>query len=779
MAIQWHITYSKNATPTDLYFEFKDPKKLSVETQDENTTTVMFMDDTGEQTLTLTFMVDEAGDFYKLSSAQLSFCVNNMAFPDADNMNKTIVASANLNLMETSVEMSYMCSTETQFRLTSNDTTNDTSIYVRFTSPSKKSLQLQAIRFKKKSEYGSSAKCLTDMPPTAINMSYKVLSDKEKNICARIDSIINLLNIQYMAIDGSSMVANVPLTADATATGSCEKNLTTVMIDLGSKHGVSTGNLTLYYVLKSVTYAYYADDVLEAVLDNITYVYDPMSPYFPNHGSMNANETITAAGLNAFQIPATMSYECSASTGVNVTEKMMVNFTDTKMQAFNLQGGNYSTASNCQATPTTAIPVTTQPIIPDPSLPTSSERRIKDGNDTCLHAVIGLQMRVFYQEKDKPDGNLTEIFFNFDADNCTQSAVCTNSSNAVITFDRTADYEQQLALTFTKDDKSKMTYLSQVDLEYTINKYFPNAKDTSGKKKTYTNTQMFLSASDTKSYQCNSTWTDVLMSNDDNVVVRIVPLKVEPFATSDKFRPGQKCFSDLPVPKPNTGKWYVNSTGKNDSVCAAFEFSSSVNITYGLLVDPNPKTVTIPLDSVKHNVTESFGVCMPNTTVLMIPMDNGMMNFTFEFSKKNISKDGKSFKFVMTTATISYSTNTKYLPNHEYVDGGVVMLTNNTLELFSSDQAHSYKCTTNVTTGVQMKAWLSFSDVQIQPFGVSSTDGQFSAADDCSADDKLSKAARIGILCAIVIAGISLLTCVCCFAYRKYKLKQSGYKAFR
>lgn len=72
----------------------------------------------------------------------------------------------------------------------------------------------------------------------------------------------------------------------------------------------------------------------------------------------------------------------------------------------------------------------------------------------------------------------TEVLFNFDEDNCTTTANCSDPSKEFDVLFERKEYNLNLTLSFTKDEKTNTTYLSGVMLAYNFSENYPNGTDT-------------------------------------------------------------------------------------------------------------------------------------------------------------------------------------------------------------------------------------------------------------------------------------------------------------
>uniref|UniRef100_H2YJ67 Lysosome-associated membrane glycoprotein 1 n=1 Tax=Ciona savignyi TaxID=51511 RepID=H2YJ67_CIOSA len=291
---------------------------------------------------------------------------------------------------------------------------------------------------------------------------------------------------------------------------------------------------------------------------------------------------------------------------------------------------------------------------------------------------------------------------------------------------------------------------------------FPNAKDVN---KVYKFSQTALAEMSTPlnhSYLCNTVETDVLVNVTSNVILRITGVKLQAFDVMNRtYSKSQKCFSDQELPTANVGNWTVKS---NNSVCSMYMFSATANITYMTLLGKTA-TARIPLDnSTKTKVDGDCHFGSDGISFFWVKMEEVTFNFFF-----NRTNTGSKFNYYLFNVHISYNTNSKYFPNHAYLDDGNDVVSNSSLRLFESDQDHSYKCSAQTTIMLNKTAGhVTFKDVQVQPFGIEKNNGVFSAADDCNVDD-LSPI--VPIIVGAVLAGLIVIVVVAYFIGRKRSRK--------
>jgi len=407
----------------------------------------------------------------------------------------------------------------------------------------------------------------------------------------------------------------------------------------------------------------------------------------------------------------------------------------------------FSDASVCPAdTPSsTTAPKTTAttPAPPHPHVhgdPKVAEYLIKDSKDntTCLHAMWGLQLRTTYVST---NSTKDDISFNFDT-NTTIEASC-NNDNSTIKLSYMNNINVTLMFVYDKDMQT--SYLGNVAVDYKVTAAdFPNEIADKNKDPVHANvstnlfTLPYVNATDNtthSSYLCSNHETDVLIA--DNIVLRIMgntsnPLQVESMGASANFSKAHHCFADVYYNQTtlNAGNWSIMYPENNNLTCARYMFGATLNIDYTDMLG-KMSTAKIFLDnstSIAHS-----GTCYNSSTdtsfvLFNLMLDDSTTNFTFTF---NISGD----TYDLVDIHVEYDPVSKYFPNHENISESSVDVATGDVSLFSTETDHCYKCVSSSPVKINGSATITFENMQLQPFGINSTTGEFSAVSVCDADN--------------------------------------------
>merc|ERR1739838_472698 len=489
---------------------------------------------------------------------------------------------------------------------------------------------------------------------------------------------------------------------------------------------------------------------------------------------------------NLHKISVGNSYECDKSEDVVLcndaaknTDLSNITLAQTHWEAFGMNGSQkFNDARHCEADMTTTpMPKTTTHVTPapvPPSEPTVRQITVVDKADNktvCFFANIGVQLIAKYKAK---DDTTEESSFNF-SENTTMipMAVC-NVNMSTFTFAHTEFANMTIQMTITNDSKS--TFLSAVNVSYAMTKHgFPNAADL-GKNVTITMKGMeAMKIPLGKSYSCKSNETDLYLANGTDIaVLRLTGLQWQAFGVNGShFSEMESCFGDTRLTKVYAGDWKVQNAAKN-STCARYQMKVGTYITYPTIIDKEA-TVMIPLDN--RTMAGANSVCGNSTTgsfsTLDVSMDGGKINFTFAFN--GTSTDSQ---FHLQELKITYDPTSKYFPNHMVKEP--VEMKNSDLDLFQTDTAKSYKCSKEVMVAFNNTMnRVDISDVYLQPFGVfKDSNGTFSDAYDCAADNSGWSTRKIVALCLIILIGLVILGGFAFCIFRVIQRKRAAYQTF-
>merc|ERR1712212_672743 len=128
-------------------------------------------------------------------------------------------------------------------------------------------------------------------------------------------------------------------------------------------------------------------------------------------------------------------------------------------------------------------------------------------------------------------------------------------------------------------------------------------------------------------------------------------------------------------------------------------------------------------------------------------LDDCTTNFTFTF---NISGD----TYDLVDIHLEYDPISEYFPNHENISESTVEVATGGVSLSSTDTDHCYVCAASTDVSINGSATITFENMQLQPFGINSTTGEFSAVNMCKADESTR---RIVVLIFLILIGLVIL----------------------
>ncbi|XP_076806268.1 uncharacterized protein LOC143449826 isoform X2 [Clavelina lepadiformis] len=777
---QFRASYvkSNDNSTEDVFFDFSNgTTKLHATNCSGNSFEVKLNDTKRHQLLTLTFKKSTQSDktqIFALAAVQLDFKIEKEMFVNATDEGQNATAHevyASMQFMPTTIGSYYSCSMETQVSLASDNKTNNiTNVFVRIHGI--KSLQAFPISGKNP----KLEKCYIDQP--LINPTEGDWMIKSKNkTCARIKSIMTL-DVSYYDIMKKVISRKIPIDGKKVAvlSSECKENTTTLMLDVYNNKMI---NVTLQFNKIKASGYFAAPDDMEYVLDDVTLSYDTDNGNFQNHYGYGIMKTSAVKDLNLYPTPVGHSYKCdltqqadivNISKSSNMQAALAVTFHSAQWEPFGVNTtGDFSQAKYCAAEVSTIAPTTPHEttIVPPilPRDPTSYMFKVEDpkANGTvCLKANMGLQLRTTY----KVSKGEQVIGFNF-YDNTTthNGSLCNNSNSSTVVF---ALPEEQIRVTlmFTKNTTTNTTYLSGVNVAYNITeKYFKDAKNANKSMNFDLTNIKELQTPLMSSYNCSDE-TDIVVNATNKVILRLTGIQLQAFdVKKNKFSKSDACFADKRPKTASTGNWTVANNGTKKA-CARYMFSATVNITYPTL-SGKKNTVMIPID----NSSQPLGYCMPNVSSLTLAMDDKKLIFVFLFNKSDNSN------YNMFDVHVHYDPTSKYFPNYDIIGHNDTQdFGNGSLNLFSSDVDHSYKCSAQVSVSLDGTNYMNISDVQVQPFGVSD-EGGFSAVKKCATDErKVYSGAEIAVtvLCGILFVVVTMALVV--YVTKKCKQK-SGYHA--
>merc|ERR1712136_174237 len=602
------------------------------------------------------------------------------------------------------------------------------------------------------------------------------------------------LHIQYKDISQQIINREIPIDGknamllNSSFCGNMTTNTSTTIV-----LSYSGMNLTMAFPLNTTKPG--NETINEYYLDFVQLEYYGDNQFLPNHAAGDSGKfNITGTSLELFKTPITSSYKCDslapediAQRDDGVTDGLSINFMETQYQAFGMTDGKFSDASVCPAdlpatTPTAPVTTATTPSPPHPHVhgdPPVADYWItdsKDNSSVCLHAMWGLQLRTTYVST---NSTKDDISFNFANDNSTTVTASCNADNATIMF----SYMENINVTLMSiyDNTTQTSYLGNVAVDYQVTKAdFPDEIPDKNKDPVHANVSTNLfSTPKNSSYLCADHETDILIA--ENIVLRIkgnkdFPLQLEAMAAGKNFSKAQHCFADVYYNQTtiNPGNWSVMFEENSNLTCARYMFGATLKVNYTDILG-NVSVAKIFLDnstSIKHSGTCYNASAAANSTgetfvLFNLMLDDCTTNFTFTF---NISGD----TYDLVDIHLEYDPISQYFPNHENISESTVEVATGGVTLFSTDTDHCYVCAASTDVSINGSATITFENMQLQPFGINSTTGEFSAVNLCDADDKSTR--RIVVLVFLILIGLVILGGISYFSYKVIKRNRNKNK---
>jgi len=237
---------------------------------------------------------------------------------------------------------------------------------------------------------------------------------------------------------------------------------------------------------------------------------------------------------------------------------------------------------------------------------------------------------------------------------------------------------------------------------------------------------------------------------------------------------GQAVFEELLLDADwslNAGNWSVMHPENNNLTCARYMFGATLEVPYKDILG-NTSTAKIFLDnstSIAHSGTCYNSSSETSFVLFNLMLDDSTTNFTFTF---NISGD----TYDLVDIHVEYDPISQYFPNHENISESTVDIATGDVSLFSTETDHCYKCDASTGIAINGTATITFENMQLQPFGINSTTGEFSAESVCEADNG-DMSVIIPIIVGAVLAILIVIVIVAYVVGRTRANNENSYDA--
>ncbi|XP_055421171.1 lysosome-associated membrane glycoprotein 2 isoform X2 [Bubalus kerabau] len=378
-------------------------------------------------------------------------------------------------------------------------------------------------------------------------------------------------------------------------------------------------------------------------------------------------------------------------------------------------------------------------------------------NGTCLYAKWQMNFTIRYETTDKhnktvPISDLGAATYNGsfcgDDQNGPKIAVQFGSGFSWI-------------VNFTKEASSPSTYLvDTISFSYNTNdnKTFPDAKEKAVVKSCLTgvftvNNRVALKIPLNDIFRCNSLST---LENHD-VVQHYWDVHVQAFVQNgtvstteflcDKDKTVTTAVPIVPTTVPSPTKPVVGSYSvvNSNGTCLLATMGLQLNITQDKVAS---------VFNINPNTTNATGSCQPQTALLRLSSSN-IKYLDFVFAVKNENR------FYLKEVNVSMI----------LVNGSVYSISNTNLSYWDAPLGSSYMCNKEQTVSVSGAFQINTFDLRVQPFSV--TEGKYSTAQDCSADDDNF---LVPIAVGAALAGVLILVLLAYFI--GLKRHHAGYEQF-
>ncbi|XP_006003901.1 lysosome-associated membrane glycoprotein 2 isoform X1 [Latimeria chalumnae] len=345
---------------------------------------------------------------------------------------------------------------------------------------------------------------------------------KEDNKMCIFADLMVIFTVQYEA-NQTVRIATIPVPENVSTEGStCGNQTVAPLLNLNFGSGYS------WSINFTSTNTSYKGDV-------ITLKYNLSdATFFP--GSKEKGEVTVSTLDTMTDIPLNTAYRCM-SVDIIKTEKVNQTFQNVTLQAF-VNGTVSKNVTVCKMdVPTTVAPTTNSPTAPPtkpptppkPDVkPTKKTYKIKNGNETCLLATMGLQLNFSYNST-KP----TWKVLNLNPNVTNANGTCGDGDEATLRLD---DHTMVVTFTFAVKNSTRKFYLKEVLVNV---RSFDN-----GSAPFYDGSTnlSYWEASLGSSYMCSKEQkfkvTDRLSFN--TFELRVQPFKVE----GESYATAEECFAD-------------------------------------------------------------------------------------------------------------------------------------------------------------------------------------------------------------------------------------------
>lgn len=374
---------------------------------------------------------------------------------------------------------------------------------------------------------------------------------------------------------------------------------------------------------------------------------------------------------------------------------------------------------------------------------------VREGNSTCIKAELSAVFSISYDASGSTRS--VQVALPDSAAVDPGSSSCGSEGNAPWLV---AVFGSGHALGLSFSTNGSLYSVANLTLQYNLSdaSVFPGAN--SSDVVTVVSASVGIWAPLNSTYRCLSNATFRL----DTADVTFSDMRLQAYMSGDDLSPNESvCFADqtptpapprptsapVPVPTPaGPPERGVYNVTQNNTVCLLAQMGLQLNVSY---VDQSNKTVQ-EVVNVNPDLTISSGSCSADSAILILTQEQSTT---------------LTLGFTLNTTSSRYHLSTVSLVAN-WPDIPAFTATNTSLNYLRSSLGHSYMCNAEQTLVVSQNFTINTFRLQVQPFGVTTT--QFASAEECQIDQDQM---LIPIIVGAALAGLVLIVLIAYLIGRK------------
>uniref|UniRef100_A0A3B4B051 Lysosome-associated membrane glycoprotein 1 n=1 Tax=Periophthalmus magnuspinnatus TaxID=409849 RepID=A0A3B4B051_9GOBI len=380
---------------------------------------------------------------------------------------------------------------------------------------------------------------------------------------------------------------------------------------------------------------------------------------------------------------------------------------------------------------------------------TAATLEVKDGNSTCIKAELSAVFSISYNAS---SGRTAVVSLPDGASVDPGSSSCGSEGSAPWLV---AVFGSGHALGLSFSSNGSVYSVTNLTLQYNLSDaaVFPEAN--SSDVVTVVSASVGISAPVNSTYRCLSS----AMFRLDTANLTFSDMRLQAYMSGDDLSPNESvCLADQTTtpapPRPTTAPGPVPTPAgppergmynvtQNNTVCLLAHMGLQLNLTYS---DAQNKTIQ-DVVNVNPDLTSSSGSCDANTATLVLTQEQSTtLSFTFTLNSTSNKYHLSGVSLVVNWPNVPANTSA----------------VNSSLNYLRSSLGHSYMCNSEQTLVVLPTFSINTFKLQVQPFGVTTT--QFSSAEECQVDQDQM---LIPIVVGAALSGLVLIVLVAYLIGRK------------